>query len=334
MSDEGNGHNLTAPPLGSSLAAAVRSLPPLGFLLLSLALVFFLYQVVGGIVTVVIFTLSSQGAMRTGLSEGGINLFRWATMAGQVLFLLAPTLFLARVRRPEVANFFRVQPVPLKQVVPTILAVIALQQLLQGYLLLQEAIPSPFPEWIQRIISDARDAMDLLSSRIVSAHSPAELLVVVLVIAVTPAFCEELLFRGLVQRTFEETFRGVGAPVAAGILFGLFHLNPFSLVPLCALGVYFGWMVYRSQNISIAIVAHFVNNLVACLGAYFALDEAFLPVAPSAQPTPLLIAVNYGVSALVFVASTLYFIRTTIRLTQPRPPVDTHTVEDPDHGVL
>jgi membrane protease YdiL (CAAX protease family) len=80
-----------------------------------------------------------------------------------------------------------------------------------------------------------------------------------------------------------------------------------------ALGVYFGFIVFRSENITLAMSAHFFNNFIACAAVYLRLDDNFLAIAPAARPGNTLIAMNFIVFALVFVASTLYFIHITGR---------------------
>jgi membrane protease YdiL (CAAX protease family) len=148
---------------------------------------------------------------------------------------------------------------------------------------------------------------------LVTASSPVEFLGVILIVALTPAVTEELLFRGLVQRNFEEGAGGLRGALIAGVTFGAYHLNPFSLLPLMALGAYFGFIVFRSENITLAMSAHFFNNFIACAAVYLHLDDNFLAIAPAARPGNTVIAMNFIVFALVFVASTLYFIHITDR---------------------
>lgn len=282
------------------------------FAILSLVVIFVLFQLVGGVLTLVLFG--------TDLTKGNVTAFRLATMIGQFLFILFPTLFLAKLRFPGVRNFFRFGGINPKEIFLVIVSVLTLQQLLQGYLLLQETIPVHFPPFIQDVIDQVKEMMEQMYSLLTSAHSIPEFIFVVIVIAATPAICEELLFRGLIQRTLEDedagSFgerkrRGLTAAIVAGVVFGLYHLNPFTLVPLVVLGVYFGLVVYRTQNILTSIAAHFFNNFLACLAVYLNLRDDFLAVSPTAPPTPDALALNYAVCAVVFVAATYYLVRVT-----------------------
>ena len=89
-----------------------------------------------------------------------------------------------------------------------------------------------------------------------------------LLIAVSPAVCEELFFRGLVMRGF----RGLGmwpAILATAFLFGLAHASIYRLLPTMALGVMMGYAVWRTRSIFAGMAVHVLNNgLVVALGKY------------------------------------------------------------------
>lgn len=296
------------PTLFEELSAFVQQLPAGVFAALALIGIFILYQIVGGALTLILFGLDISAADTTGI--------RVVTMVGQILFLLLPTVILARLRFPSVTNIFRLGGINVKEIAAVIIAVVALQQVLQGYLLVQEAIPVGFPPVVQRFIDEVKQMMKQMYDMLTAAESLPEFLFVVLVIAVTPAVCEELLFRGLIQRTLERSSverYGLRAAVLAGVIFGLYHLNPFTLIPLMALGVYFGFVVYRTQNILPAIVAHFCNNFLACLVLYLRLDENFVALSPTERPDALILALNILLGAVVFLAATYYLVRITKR---------------------
>jgi len=271
------------------------------FAIVSLCIIFFLYQVVGGVIAFVLF--------RGEVAPDNVWLVRWMTMVAQMMFILVPTLVLVRLRYPGWKDFFRIRVPGVRETLLSVVAVFALQQLLQGYMQLQDSIPLP-PE-IRHYVDFFRNLIEETYKQLVVAYTPGEFIFVVIVIALTPAISEELLFRGLVQRSFEERTNGVRAAVIAGALFGAYHLNPFSLLPLVALGVYFGFLVYRSQNISVAVSAHFFNNFIACTAAYMRLDDDFVALAPQGSPSGVELFFNYVVFGVVFVLATYYFVRVT-----------------------
>jgi sodium transport system permease protein len=87
----------------------------------------------------------------------------------------------------------------------------------------------------------------------------APLWVVWLVVAITPAICEEALFRGFILRGL----RPLGAVPAVGIsalLFGIAHASIYRLLPTFFLGIVFGIVVWRTGSLFCSIVAHALNN--------------------------------------------------------------------------
>jgi membrane protease YdiL (CAAX protease family) len=278
----------------------LRRMSPVQFTLFALALIFVLYQVVGGVITIVV--------ARGEITLSNVTLVRWATLLGQLLFILVPTIWLARERHGDLPSFFRLKVPELSQLVATMAAVFALQQMLQAYMIAQDMIPLPGD--LQRLLDTLRKLLEDTERLLVQANAPGEFMFVLIVVAFVPAISEELLFRGLVQRNLEAA-GGWKGPVITGIIFGLYHFNPFTLVPLIALGVYFGFMVYRSGNIVLSISAHFFNNFIAVAATYLRLDDNFVAVSPGAVPTLALAATNFALFALVFVAATLYFIHIT-----------------------
>lgn len=93
-------------------------------------------------------------------------------------------------------------------------------------------------------------------------------------IAVSPAVCEELLFRGAILSGLRRGLGPWGAAIACGLLFGLFHLHFVKILPTALLGVMLSWLVLASGSIVPAMVFHFLNNAAAVLLTRFGLDEA------------------------------------------------------------
>jgi sodium transport system permease protein len=87
----------------------------------------------------------------------------------------------------------------------------------------------------------------------------APLWLIWLVVAITPAICEEVLFRGFILNGL----RRLGAVPAIGIsalLFGIAHASIYRLLPTVFLGVIFGLIVWRTGSLLSSVVAHALNN--------------------------------------------------------------------------
>jgi uncharacterized protein len=76
--------------------------------------------------------------------------------------------------------------------------------------------------------------------------------------------CEEIFFRGFVQRAYEGYSRRY-AFVIAGIIFGSYHiLNGISeVIPACILGLGMGYLLYKTDSIANSMLFHFAVNTSA-----------------------------------------------------------------------
>ena len=94
-----------------------------------------------------------------------------------------------------------------------------------------------------------------------------------LLVAVSPAICEECLFRGPILRGLRTRFDAAVAVVVTAALFGLFHMDVYRLIPTTILGVLLGFIALESGSIVPAMVAHFCNNAMLITLASFHLDR-------------------------------------------------------------
>ena len=86
-------------------------------------------------------------------------------------------------------------------------------------------------------------------------------------VVVTVAVCEELIYRGFVQRTFEDFSGGsaVAAILGSSAMFGLAHLyqGRRGLISTFVVGIVFSTVRWWTGSLIPAVVAHFVADLLA-----------------------------------------------------------------------
>jgi len=99
---------------------------------------------------------------------------------------------------------------------------------------------------------------------IVPPSGPRPLVVDLVALALLPAVCEELLFRGLLLSALAPTSRGL-ALVATSLAFGAFHYSVYKFLPTAALGLILGLAALRAQSTLASVVVHGVNNAVVVL---------------------------------------------------------------------
>jgi sodium transport system permease protein len=94
----------------------------------------------------------------------------------------------------------------------------------------------------------------------------------VLVIAVLPALCEELAFRGFILTGLRRRFRPLTAVFLSSFLYALFQMNVFQFATAFVLGAVLALIALRTGSAAPAMVFHLVYNLSA-LGAAQALGD-------------------------------------------------------------
>ncbi|MFZ5516187.1 MAG: ABC transporter permease subunit/CPBP intramembrane protease [Candidatus Zhuqueibacterota bacterium] len=85
------------------------------------------------------------------------------------------------------------------------------------------------------------------------------------IFVLSPAICEELLFRGVILSSLKKRFSPVAAMAIVALLFGIFHLYLFRMIPTAILGFYLAFIVHRTGSIFLGMVGHAVNNGLALL---------------------------------------------------------------------
>jgi sodium transport system permease protein len=84
-------------------------------------------------------------------------------------------------------------------------------------------------------------------------------------LAFIPAICEEITFRGTLLYGLRHKFRPVGLAIATGIIFGLFHVSYFRIIPTGFLGIILAAIVLLTGSIFPSMLLHFGNNTFAYL---------------------------------------------------------------------
>lgn len=216
--------------------------------------------------------------------------------AGQILVLGLGSWWLSRIAVSKEGRkaYFRLTPVPGmgKTIALAVALTIAVQPiiLLLGWLNLQLPLPE---SWIEL------DKMQMtMIEKLLSGDMP--LWIMLFHVAVVPAVCEELMFRGIILRNFERELPPWVAVVLTGTLFGLYHLRFTQALPLILLGILITWLVWRTGSLWVVVAVHFVNNAGSVVFASYFPEIAFDPTFTESAPPVYLVVAGVLVSAAVF----------------------------------
>ncbi len=123
-------------------------------------------------------------------------------------------------------------------------------------------LPEGFEETFERLFSSSGTGLGFA--------------VLFFVLAVSPAVCEEILFRGAILSGLRQRLNPWVCMAVVGVLFGLFHLSLYRVVPTGMIGVMLTYMALRSGSIFPSMAAHCLFNTVAILAASERLPRTLL----------------------------------------------------------
>ena len=118
----------------------------------------------------------------------------------------------------------------------------------------------------------------------------------VFLLAVSPAICEEILWRGTFQGELEPRGKALRTALTVGIYFGVFHLSAYRIVPTAIVGCILAWVRHRSGSIVPCMLIHGLYNS-SLLGFHLLEETGTAPVLRQFLETPL---------AALLAAATLY----------------------------
>jgi sodium transport system permease protein len=115
-------------------------------------------------------------------------------------------------------------------------------------------------EWI---LPAPKEVVENLRRIVAPTNGERGTVLTLFLMALTPAICEEALFRGPILRGLRTRFSPAVTAILTGLLFGIYHVDAWRLIPTALLGVALSGIALAADSIIPAMAAHFTNN--ACL---------------------------------------------------------------------
>jgi len=141
-------------------------------------------------------------------------------------------------------------------------------------------------QWLSPV---PKEVIEQLRRSLIPTDGSRGLLATLALVALTPAICEEALFRGPILRGLRTRASPAAAAVLTGLLFGVFHVELSRILPTALLGVLLSLVALESGSILPAMLAHFLNNASLVGLAYFHIDEK-VPEVGTATSVLILVA--------------------------------------------
>ena len=252
------------------------------------------------------------------VSDG--NLFAMLTMQDILAFILPAVVTMAIIyRRPFHVMELDRAPSWLAIAIVIVFYVISLPAM--NWLVEMNKAMS-LPSWmagIEQAMRAAEDSAAEVTQEMLNINSVGQLILCVLVVGVMAGLSEEMLFRGAMLRTMQDSRLGKHAVVwITAILFSAFHLQFYGFVPRMLLGVWLGYLFVWTGSLWVPIIAHTLNNSTVVLMSYLS-NKGVIPEdfgdnlgLPAAGSFPWLATCSLFVSIAIILWANNYFTKKEI----------------------
>ena len=95
-----------------------------------------------------------------------------------------------------------------------------------------------------------------------------------LIVAVMPAICEESLHRGFILTSMKPIRKDWIIVVVMGVIFGIFHLDPYRFAATAILGMGITYVMLKTQNFLMPALFHLVNNSLSVIASFLSAGAA------------------------------------------------------------
>jgi uncharacterized protein len=124
-------------------------------------------------------------------------------------------------------------------------------------------LPSQWAQ-LEAKLKASEHAAEQMSHAFIKANTWLEWVTAIGIVALLPAFAEELLFRGAIMRFLQVvTYNMHIGIIVSAILFSAFHGQFYGFVPRFCMGVILGYLCWYAHSLWPAILAHAMNNAFA-----------------------------------------------------------------------
>ena len=124
---------------------------------------------------------------------------------------------------------------------------------------------------LEQVMRSFEDSAAETTKTLLDIHTIWELLPCVLVVGLMAGLSEEMLFRGAMLRTMQDSRLGTHAVVwIVAIVFSAIHFQFFGFIPRMLLGVWLGYLLVWTRSLWVPIIAHTLNNSTVVVMSYLA----------------------------------------------------------------
>ena len=159
---------------------------------------------------------------------------------------------------------------------------LSVQQSLIAFLFAVAALPmiSMLADWnngielpsflasVEEMMRQMEEQAKVLTERFLQTSSVGMMVANLFVMALLPAVCEEMMFRGWLQRVLGKSVNYHTAIWVSAFVFSAIHFQFYGFIPRMLIGAALGYLYHYTRSLWASILAHFVNNAAAVVIAF------------------------------------------------------------------
>lgn len=139
---------------------------------------------------------------------------------------------------------------------------------------------SEIDNFLQRIIPRSEAYMETFQNLM-----DKNIVLVFIALCIVAPLLEETLFRGIILRGLLKNLEHWSAIFFSAFLFGLLHLNIWQGIDAFIIGIFIGWLFFKTGSLQVAVFAHFISNIFIVLAVKYTSIPGFSAVSETgSQP--------------------------------------------------
>ncbi|OFX58226.1 MAG: hypothetical protein A2046_09400 [Bacteroidetes bacterium GWA2_30_7] len=289
----------------------------LGITAIIILAIFFIFFVLAVLIAILVFRINffESAYIFTDLTnQDNINIIKFFQIIQSVGLFLVPPFLLGYLFENNSFKYLTIKTKPnLFPVLFTGIVMFAAIPLINFLASVNSKMSLPeFMSGIESWMKYSESEAQKITEAFVNVSTISGFLTNMLMIAIIPAFGEELLFRGVIQRIFKDWTKNIHwAVFITAFLFSAMHLQFYGFIPRFLMGVFFGYLFAWSGTIWLPIIAHFINNCFAVVFSYLlytkVIEKNIDTIGSSAD------TLIYVVFSIIITSSFIYLIYKKVR---------------------
>lgn len=236
-----------------------------------------IFLILGSLFSVLAFKVDLNN-MNDLQADNVIAALKVSQIFSAIGFFIIPPLFYAKLYYRNPLSHLGIYKLPNAKIFLLCIALFIIITPMLNYLVVfNESIDLPDSlSTIETIFKNYELEAEKLTKVFLQMNTFSDFILVFFIVAIIPAFGEELFFRGALQQLFIKWFKNSHIAIwVTAFLFSALHFQFYGFLPRMFLGALLGYFFYWSQSLWVSILFHLFNNGSLVILEYFSETSYF-----------------------------------------------------------